>query len=56
MKLIPKSWWALDGEANALTECRSMLEALATACALGPIDLFRLEMLSETGFTEVGSF
>jgi hypothetical protein len=44
LKLIPKSWWALDAEANALAECRSMLEALATACALGPVDLFRLEM------------
>jgi hypothetical protein len=29
-----------------------MLEALATACALGPVDLFRLEMLSEVDFTE----
>ena len=52
LKLIPKSWWALDAEANALAECRSMLEALATACALGPVDLFRLEMLSEADFTE----
>ena len=29
-----------------------MLEALATACALGLVDLFRLEMLSEADFTE----
>jgi hypothetical protein len=29
-----------------------MLEALATACALGLVDLFRPEMLSETDFTE----
>jgi hypothetical protein len=52
LKLIPKSWWVLDTEANALTECRSMLETLATACALGPVDLFRMKMLSETDFTE----
>ncbi len=25
LKLIPKSWWALDAETNALAECRSML-------------------------------
>jgi hypothetical protein len=29
-----------------------MIEALDTACALGPVDLFRLEMLSEADFTE----
>jgi hypothetical protein len=52
LKLIPKSWWALDTEANALTECRSMIETLATACDLGPVDLFSLEILSETDFTE----
>jgi hypothetical protein len=52
LKLIPKSWWALDAEANALAECRSMLEALSTVCVLGPVDLFRMEILSETDFTQ----
>ena len=52
IEIDPKSWWALNAEACALTECRSMLEALATACALGLVDLFRLEMLSEADFTE----
>jgi hypothetical protein len=34
LKLIPKSWWAKEAYAVAMAECRSMLEALATACAL----------------------
>ena len=34
MKLIPKSWWAKEACAVATSECRSVLETLATACAL----------------------
>jgi hypothetical protein len=34
MKLIPKSWWAKEAYTVAMAECRSMLEVLATACAL----------------------
>ena len=52
IEIDPKSWWALNAEAYALTECRSMLEVLTTACALGLVDLFRPEMLSEADFTE----
>ena len=45
MKLIPKSWWAEGAYAVAMAECRSMLEALATACALS------VEFV-DTNFTE----
>ena len=45
MKLIPKSWWAEEASAVAMVECRSMLEALATACALS------VEVV-DTNFTE----
>ena len=45
MKLIPKSWWAEEAYGVAMTECRFMLEALATACALS------IELV-DTAFTE----
>ena len=45
MKLIPKSWWAEEAYGVAMAECRSMLEALATACALS------IELV-DTAFTE----
>ncbi len=34
MKWIARSWWAKEACAVAMAEFRSMLEALATACAL----------------------
>ncbi len=45
MKLIPKSWWTEEAYGVAMTECRSMLEALATACTLS------IELV-DTAFTE----
>jgi hypothetical protein len=45
MKLIPKSWWAEEASAVAMAEFRSMLEALATACAC-------LVEVVDTNFTE----
>ena len=45
MKLISKSWWAEEAYAVSMAECRSMLEALATACALS-------DEFVDTNFTE----
>ena len=45
MKLIPKSWWAKEAYAVDMVECRYMLKALATACALSA-------EVVDTNFTE----
>ncbi len=45
MKLIPKSWWAEEAYGVVMTECRSMLETLTTACPLSV-------QVVDTDFTE----